>query len=108
MYPGKITDELIEEFKTNSKLCRYFDIPLQHISDKMLKAMNRHTNKKEVYDLVNKIRHELPDAVLRTTLMVGYQGETEEDFEELIQCVKDMKFERLGAFTFSKEDDTRI
>ncbi len=107
MYPGKITDELIEEFKTNPKLCRYFDMPLQHISDNMLKAMNRHTNKKEVYELVAKIRRELPDAVLRTTLMVGYQGETAEDFEELLQCVRDMKFERLGAFTFSKEDDTK-
>ena len=107
MYPGKITDELIEEFKTNPKLCRYFDIPLQHISDNMLKAMNRHTNKKEVYDLVAKIRRELPDAVLRTTLMVGYQGETDGDFEELLQCVRDFKFERLGAFTFSKEDDTK-
>ncbi|MBR6689128.1 MAG: 30S ribosomal protein S12 methylthiotransferase RimO [Clostridia bacterium] len=107
MYPGKITDELIEEFKTNLKLCRYFDIPLQHISDNMLKAMNRHTNKKEVYKLVAKIRKELPDAVLRTTLMVGYQGETDGDFEELLQCVRDFKFERLGAFTFSKEDDTK-
>ena len=107
MYPGKITDELIEEFKTNPKLCRYFDIPLQHISDNMLKAMNRHTNKKEVYELVAKIRRELPDAVLRTTLMVGYQGETDGDFEELLQCVRDFKFERLGAFTFSKEDDTK-
>ncbi len=107
MYPGKITDELIEEFKTNPKLLRYFDIPLQHISDNMLKAMNRHTNKKEVYELVAKIRKELPDAVLRTTLMVGYQGETEQDFEELLQCVRDFKFERLGAFTFSKEDDTK-
>ncbi|MBR6641176.1 MAG: radical SAM protein, partial [Clostridia bacterium] len=87
--------------------CRYFDIPLQHISDNMLKAMNRHTNKKEVYDLVAKIRRELPDAVLRTTLMVGYQGETDGDFEELLQCVRDFKFERLGAFTFSKEDDTK-
>lgn len=106
MYPGKITDKLIEEFKTNFKLCRYFDIPLQHISDKMLKAMNRHTNKKEVYELVAKIRRELPDAVLRTTFMVGYQGETVEDFNELLQCVRDLKFERMGAFTFSKEEDT--
>lgn len=107
MYPGKITDELIEEFKKNPKLCRYFDIPLQHISDKMLKAMNRHTNKKEVYDLIYKIRHEIPDAILRTTLMVGFQGETEEDFDELLKCVEDFKFERLGAFTFSKEEDTK-
>ena len=106
MYPGKITDDLIEEFKTNPKLCKYFDIPLQHISDKMLKAMNRHTNKKEVYELVHKIRKEIPEAVLRTTFMVGYQGETTEDFNELIDAVKDLKFERMGAFTFSKEDDT--
>ena len=106
MYPGKITDELIEEFKTNHKLCKYFDIPLQHISDRMLKAMNRHTNKNEVYDFVNKIRREIPDAILRTTFMVGYQGETTEDMNELIQAVKDFKFERMGAFTFSKEDDT--
>lgn len=107
MYPGKITDELIEEFKTNPKLCRYFDIPLQHISDKMLKAMNRHTNKKEVYELIKKIRKEIPDAILRTTLMVGFQNEDEEDFEELLQAVRDFKFERLGAFTFSKEEDTK-
>lgn len=106
MYPGKITDELIEEFKTNPKICKYFDIPLQHISDRMLKGMNRHTNKKEVYELVHKIRKEIPEAVLRTTFMVGYQGETTEDFNELIDVVKDLKFERIGAFTFSKEDDT--
>ena len=106
MYPGKITDELIQEFKTNSKLCRYFDIPLQHISDKMLKGMNRYTNKKEVYELVSKIRTEIPDAVIRTTFMVGYQGETTEDFNELLECVEKCKFERMGAFTFSKEDDT--
>lgn len=106
MYPGKITDELIEEFKTNPKICKYFDIPLQHISDKMLKAMNRHTNKKEVYELVGKIRKEIPEAVLRTTFMVGYQGETTEDYNELIDSVKELKFERMGAFTFSKEDDT--
>lgn len=106
MYPGKITDELIEEFKTNSKICRYFDIPLQHISDKMLKNMNRHTNKKEIYDLIHKIRKEIPDAVIRTTLMVGYQGETTDDFNEMLDAVKEFKFERLGAFTYSKEDDT--
>ena len=106
MYPGKITDELIEEFKTNPKICKYFDIPLQHISDKMLKAMNRHTNKKEVYELVRNIRTKIPEAVLRTTFMVGYQGETTEDMNELIDAVRDLKFERMGAFTFSKEDDT--
>lgn len=106
MYPGKVTDELIEEFKQNSKLCRYFDIPCQHISDKMLKAMNRHTTKQEIYDLVTKIRKELPDAIIRTTMMVGYIGETKEDFEEMLKGIEKLEFDRLGAFTFSKEDDT--
>lgn len=106
MYPGKVTDELIEEFKQNSKLCRYFDIPCQHISDNMLKAMNRHTTKQEIYDLVTKIRKELPDAIIRTTMMVGYIGETKEDFEEMLKGIEELEFDRLGAFTFSKEDDT--
>ena len=106
MYPGKVSDELIEEFSKNNKLCRYFDIPVQHISDKMLKAMNRHTNKKEIYDLVSKIRENVPDAIIRTTVMVGYQGETAEDFNELKQGIKDLEFDRLGAFTYSKEEDT--
>ena len=106
MYPGKVTDELIEEFKQNSKLCRYFDIPCQHISDNMLKAMNRHTTKQEIYDLVTKIRKELPDAIIRTTMMVGYIGETKEEFEEMLKGIEELEFDRLGAFTFSKEDDT--
>lgn len=106
MYPGKVSDKLIQEFSKNNKLCRYFDIPIQHISDKMLKAMNRHTNKKEIYELVDKIRSNIPDAILRTTVMVGYQGESDEDFEELKQGIKDLKFDRLGAFTYSKEEDT--
>ena len=106
MYPGKVTDELIEEFKQNSKLCRYFDIPCQHISDNMLKAMNRHTTKQEIYDLVTKIRKELPDAIIRTTMMVGYIGETKENFEEMLKGIEELEFDRLGAFTFSKEDDT--
>ncbi len=107
MYPGKITDKLIQEFKTNPKLCRYFDIPIQHISDNMLKAMNRHTSKKEIYSLIKKIREEMPDSVIRTTVMTGYQGETEADFWELMDAVKALKFDRLGSFTFSKEEDTK-
>lgn len=106
MYPGKVTDELIEEFKQNSKLCRYFDIPCQHISDKMLKAMNRHTTKQEIYDLVERLRTKLPDAILRTTMMVGYIGESKEDFDEMLKGIQELKFDRLGAFTFSKEEDT--
>lgn len=106
MYPGKISDDLLQEFLENNKLCRYFDIPVQHISDKILKLMNRHTTKQEIYDVVNKIREKMPDSIIRTTVMVGYQQETEKDFEELKQGIKDLKFDRLGAFTFSKEDDT--
>lgn len=106
MYPGKITNELINEFKTNFKLCRYFDIPLQHISDKMLSSMNRHTNKQEIIDLISKIRNNVPDAVIRTTIMVGHPNETEADFNELIEAVKTLKFDRLGGFIYSKEEDT--
>lgn len=106
MYPGKVSDKLLQEFSKNNKLCRYFDIPVQHISDKILKGMNRHTNKKEIYELVNKIRKNVPDSIIRTTVMVGYQGETEEDFEELKQGIIDLEFDRLGAFTYSKEEDT--
>lgn len=106
MYPGKVTDELLQEIKINPKVCKYFDIPVQHISDKILKSMNRHNNKKDIYDLVKKIRREIPEAIIRTTIMVGYQGETEADYNELLKGVKELKFDRLGAFTFSKEDDT--
>lgn len=106
MYPGKITDELIEEIKNNEKICKYFDIPIQHISDNMLQLMNRHTNKLEIINLIKKIRKEIPEAIIRTTVMVGYQGETNENFLELIEYIKLLKFERLGAFTFSKEEDT--
>ena len=106
MYPGKIDDDLLQEFEENNKLCRYFDIPVQHISDKMLKLMNRHTTKQEIYDVVNKIKNKMPDAIIRTTVMCGYQQESEEDFEELKQGLIDLEFDRLGAFTFSKEEDT--
>lgn len=106
MYPGKVTDELLDEIANNPKICSYFDLPIQHISNNMLKAMNRHTNKEETYELLNKIREKVPDAVIRTTVMLGFPGETEQDFNELTQCIEEFKFERLGAFTFSREDDT--
>jgi len=106
MYPGKVTDELLEEIANNPKICSYFDLPIQHISNNMLKAMNRHTNKEETYELLNKIREKVPDAIIRTTVMLGFPGETEQDFNELIECIEKFKFERLGAFTFSREDDT--
>lgn len=106
MYPGKVTDELLDEIANNPKICSYFDLPIQHISNNMLKAMNRHTNKEDTYALLNKIREKVPDAIIRTTVMLGFPGETEQDFHELIECIEKFKFERLGAFTFSREDDT--
>ena len=107
MYPGKVNDELLSEIKNNPKICKYFDLPLQHISDNMLKAMNRYTNKAEVYTLIQKIREEIPDAIIRTTVMIGFPGETDEDFVELKKAILDFKFDRLGAFTYSAEEDTR-
>lgn len=105
-YPDKITDELIEEMRTNPRLLNYMDIPVQHISDSVLDRMNRHGGKQLIVDTIAKLRREIPDVVLRTTAMVGFPGETESDFEELCQFVKEVGFERFGAFTFSAEEDT--
>lgn len=107
MYPGKITDDVVLEFKNNPKVCKYFDIPIQHISNKILKLMNRHTNKEEIYSLIKKIRKDIPNAVIRTTVITGFNNETKEDFNELIDAIKELKFERLGVFKFSKEEDTK-
>ena len=105
-YPDKITDELIEEFRTNDRLVKYMDIPVQHISDSVLTRMNRHGGKSLIIDTVRKLRERVPSITLRTTAMVGFPGETEEDFEELCQFVKDTRFDRFGAFTYSPEEDT--
>lgn len=105
-YPETITDELLEVVKNNDKICNYFDIPVQHISDKVLKRMNRQSDGKSIRALIKKIRKEIPDAIIRTTVMVGFPGETEEDFEELYDFIKEAKFDRLGAFSYSKEDGT--
>ncbi len=105
-YPELITDELIEVFKTEDKLCNYFDIPVQHSSDKILKLMNRRTKREDIINVINKIRENVPDAVIRTSLIVGFPGETEEDFADLCDFVKEVKFERLGVFTYSREEDT--
>lgn len=105
-YPEEITDELIEVIKTEEKVCNYLDIPIQHGSDRILKRMNRRTNKQELIDIVSRLRSNIPDITLRTTLITGFPGETEEEHEELIQFVKDMKFDRLGVFTYSKEENT--
>lgn len=105
-YPESITDELISVVKNNPKICNYFDIPIQHFSNSILKKMNRKTNKNSIISIVNKIRKELPDVILRTSLIVGFPGETEEDFNILKEAVETLKFDRLGCFTYSKEDGT--
>ena len=105
-YPETITDELLEVVKNNDKICNYFDIPIQHIADKVLKRMNRKSDGKSIRNLIKKIRKEIPDAIIRTTVMVGFPGETEEDFKELYDFIKEAKFDRLGAFSYSKEDGT--
>ena len=105
-YPETITDELIKCVKENDKICNYFDIPIQHISDSVLKRMNRQSDGKSIRNLIKKLRKEIPDVIIRTTVMVGFPGETKEDFEELYNFLKEAKFDKLGCFAYSKEDGT--
>lgn len=105
-YPETITDKLIQVIKENDKICNYFDIPIQHISDSVLKRMNRKSNGESIKKLIQKLRKEIPNVILRTTVMVGFPGETEEDFEELYNFLKEAKFDKLGAFMYSKEEGT--
>lgn len=105
-YPESITDKLINVVKNNDKICNYFDIPIQHISDKVLKRMNRKSDGNSIRKTIAKIRKEIPDVVIRTTVMVGFPGETKEDFDELYNFIKEAKFDKLGAFSYSKEEGT--
>lgn len=105
-YPETITDELIEEVKNNDKICKYFDIPMQHISNNMLKKMNRKSTGESIKNLITKLRREIPNVIIRSTLMVGFPGETEEDFNEMYEFVKWAKLDKLGCFTYSKEEGT--
>ena len=105
-YPETITDELIKVVKEEPKICKYFDIPIQHIADPVLKRMNRKSNGESIRKLIKKLRKEIPNVVIRTTVMVGFPGETKEDFEELYNFIKEAKFDRLGAFSYSKEEGT--
>lgn len=105
-YPEGITDELIDVVANNKKIAKYFDIPIQHISDSILKKMNRKTSKKDIINLINRIRNKMPEVILRTSLIVGFPGETKEEFEELLQFVEWAKFDKLGVFPYSKEDGT--
>ena len=106
LYPDEITKEILLEIKENDKVAKYFDIPIQHASDKMLKAMNRRGSKKLIKEHINYIREYIPDAIIRTTLITGFPTEEESDFNEMLELVKETKFERLGCFTFSNEEDT--
>ncbi len=105
-YPEEITDELIEAIATEPKVCHYLDIPIQHGADNVLKRMGRRTNQKELREMIAKLRARIPDICLRTTLISGFPGETQEDFEELYRFVNDCEFDRLGVFTYSQEEDT--
>ena len=105
-YPEGITDELIQVVKKEKKIAKYFDIPIQHISNEVLKKMNRKTSKENIEKLISKIRREIPGVALRTSLIVGFPGETKEQFEELYDFVEKTKFDKLGVFEYSKEDGT--
>ena len=105
-YPEGITDKLINVVATNGKIAKYFDIPIQHISNPILKKMNRRTSKEDVTKIIEKIRKKVPDVTLRTSLIVGFPGETKENFEELLEFVKNTKFDKLGTFMYSKEEGT--
>lgn len=105
-YPGFFTDELIETIATNPKICKYIDLPLQHSEDSVLKRMRRPGRQKDARELIRKIRSRIPDAALRTSIIVGFPGETEEDFQSLVDFVKEINFDRLGVFTYSREQDT--
>lgn len=104
-YPDKITDELIDEFRTNPRLVKYIDLPIQHISENILRRMNRHGGSDVVRSAIKRLR-EVPDMVIRTTVICGFPGETEADFEELCEFIKETRFDRLGAFAYSREEDT--
>ena len=105
-YPEEITDELIRVMKEEPKICHYLDLPIQHANDTILKRMGRRTSKQELIDIVQKLRKEIPDICLRTTLITGFPGETQEQHEEMMEFIDTLEFDRLGAFTYSPEEDT--
>ena len=105
-YPDEITDELIDTVASEEKIVKYIDMPIQHISDSILKAMNRRGDGALVRDTVSRLRKKIPDLILRTTVIVGFPGETKENFAELCEYLKEAKFDRLGVFTYSAEEGT--
>jgi ribosomal protein S12 methylthiotransferase len=107
LYPDGVTDEMIDLIATRKNLVKYFDIPLQHINNQVLKTMNRRMTREVVEDVLSKIRTRIPDAVIRTQFIVGYPGETEEQFQELLEFVEEQKFDRVGCFVYSQEEGTK-
>jgi len=105
-HPAHISNSLIELIRENKRICKYIDLPIQHINDRILKAMRRKTTKKQIIDLVTKIRKKIPNCVIRSSVIVGFPGETKENFKELLNFLKDIQFERLGAFIYSREEGT--
>jgi ribosomal protein S12 methylthiotransferase len=105
-YPSRFPDNLIDEIKNNEKVCKYLDIPLQHISDNILKSMRRGITSRQTRELLSQLRGEIPGLVLRTTFIVGYPGETDNEFQELCDFVEEFKFEKMGTFTYSQEENT--
>ena len=105
-YPDAVTDELIDCIATEEKILHYIDLPLQHCNDRILKRMNRRGNKKQIMEVITKLRARIPDIIIRTTFICGFPGETEEEFTELSEFVQEMKFERMGCFAYSREEDT--
>jgi len=106
LYPEGIDEKLVDEIASNPKICKYFDIPIQHISNRILKLMNRKTSKENIRNIIKIIKTKIPNVVLRTSLIVGFPGETKQDFEELLEFVEETKFDKLGVFMYSKEDGT--
>lgn len=106
MHPEYVTDELIEVMKSEEKICKYFDVPIQHVSDNILRNMARAKSGEQVKDILNRIRKAIPDATIRTTLIVGFPGETEENFQELMDYVREFEFDYAGVFKYSREEDT--
>lgn len=107
LYPDEITDSLIDLIANNDRIIPYFDIPLQHVNDELLKNMNRRGTKKEIIDIITKIRNKIKNSIIRTTFIIGYPGESDEQFEELCEFIKEYPFDRMGAFTYSKEENTK-
>ena len=105
-YPEEITDDLIRVIKEEDKICNYLDLPIQHACDDVLKRMGRRTSKAQLIEIIEKLRKEIPDIAIRTTLITGFPGETKEQHEELMEFVDEMEFDRLGVFTYSPEEDT--